>query len=194
MVHPDKLFTKGGAQVGDHLILTKPLGVGIVNTAMKQGKAKAEDIQAAMQTMATLNKTAAQIAQNYPVHASSDITGFSLMGHAYEMASQSGHDFCINYADLHWVPGVDEYAALGIFPGGMGRNRAYYSQWAEVNPDLANDSSVLGRLYDPQTSGGLLLAVEPEASRALLSAFKLAGVDSRGIGSVEAGSGRVRVA
>lgn len=192
VVHPEKVIPKGGAKAGDALILTKPLGVGIINTALKRGVAEERYVETAMKTMATLNKTAARLAQQYGVHGMSDITGFSLMGHSCEMALHSGADFVIEYDSLHWVPGVDEYAAEGIFPGGMGRNRAYYSKWVTL-ADRLKTPQIEGRLYDPQTSGGLLMAVPPQGADALLSDLIANAVDARLIGEVRAGEGRVIV-
>ncbi|MFP4323223.1 MAG: selenide, water dikinase SelD [Anaerolineales bacterium] len=190
-VHPDKIIPKGGAQPGDSLVLTKPLGVGIINTALKNGMANPDYVQAAMENMATLNKTAAEAAQRHGVHGMSDITGYSLLGHAYEMVRNTPHNIIIEYDRLHWVPGVDEYAAMGIFPGGTGRNRAYYQQFVRLPDALAEDESILGRLYDPQTSGGLLMAVpDPEP---LLADLAAAGADARLVGKVETGDGLVAV-
>jgi selenide,water dikinase len=191
-IHPDEIIAKGGAMVGDDLVLTKPLGVGIINTALKQGVAAEEHVQTAMQSMATLNRTAAEVAKKHHTHAMTDITGYSLMGHGYEMAHHSGADLHIDYDSLHWVDGVDEYAAQHIFPGGMGRNRAYYSKWVTLPDSMADDKEVQGRLYDPQTSGGLLIAAEDGG--ALLDELLESGVDARRIGTVKAGDGRVVVA
>jgi len=192
-VHPQKMIPKGGARVGDALILTKPLGVGIINTALKRGIADPQHVDNAMRVMATLNRSAARLAQQYPVHGMSDITGFSLMGHAYEMAHHSGTDLHIQYEALHWVDGVEVYAAQGAFPGGTGRNQAYYGKWASLADHLKDQAEIAGRLYDPQTSGGLLMAVENSQAAALLDDLHAQQIDARLIGTVQAGSGRVLV-
>lgn len=191
MVHPDQIIPKGGAQIGDALVLTKPLGAGIITTALKRGIAEDEVVQTAMASMASLNRTGARLAQKYGVHGMSDITGYSLMGHGYEMAKLSGHDLHIYFDALHWLPGAQEYADQQIFPGGMGRNRAYYSQWITTMPD---DPVIQGMLYDPQTSGGLLMAVPAENVESLLRDLEQAGVNARQIGEVRAGSGTVVIA
>lgn len=182
-VHPQKIIPKGGAKVGDHLILTKPLGVGVINTALKQGIAAEHHVQEAMQTMATLNKTAAEVARSFELHGMSDITGYSLLGHAYEMASQSHTTFQIEYEKLAWVAGVDEYAAEGVFPGGTGRNRAYYGKWVDLAEHLQTDM-IRGKLYDPQTSGGLLMAVDSGVAETLLHTLATRGVPAQWIGTV----------
>jgi selenide,water dikinase len=191
IVHPDKILSKGGAQVGDKLILTKPLGVGIINTALKRGMAEDRYVEIAMRTMATLNHTAAKLAQYHRAHGLTDITGFSLLGHAWEMARDSHIEIHIYYDNLHWVAGVDEYAAQGIFPGGMGRNRAFYSKWVRLAERFLGEKrkEYEGRLYDPQTSGGLLIAIAPDAANSLLADLIAAGVDARMIGEVRAGTG-----
>jgi selenide,water dikinase len=191
-IHPDEIITKGGAQVGDDLILSKPLGVGIINTALKRGVAEDHHVQSAMASMATLNRTAAELAQKHSAHAMTDITGYSLMGHGYEMAHHSGADLHIEYERLHWVDGVDAYAAQHIFPGGMGRNRAYYKKWVTLPDAMAEDKAIQGRLYDPQTSGGLLIALADGQS--LLDELLASGINARQIGTVKAGDGRVVVA
>ncbi len=190
-VHPERIIPKAGGQPGDQLVLTKPLGVGIINTALKNGHADPAYVDSAMQTMAALNKTAAEAAQRHGAHGMSDITGYSLLGHGYEMVRNTPHNLVIEYERLHWVPGAEEYAAMGIFPGGTGRNRAYYQQWVRLPDALAGDESVLGRLYDPQTSGGLLIAA-PDGE-ALLADLTAAKIDARLVGRIEPGDGQVMV-
>lgn len=192
-VHPDKIIPKGGAHVDDVLILTKPLGVGIVNTALKRGIADENYVMSAMENMAKLNRTAARLAQQYGVSGMSDVTGYSLLGHGHEMARLSGHDLHIHFSALHWVPGAAEYAEQEIFPGGTGRNRAYYKQFVDLPDEMQDDAIVQGMLYDPQTSGGLLMAIAPEKAEALLEDLTAADIDARRIGRVEAGSGRIVV-
>jgi selenide,water dikinase len=193
LIHPERVTAKTGAQVGDVLLLTKPLGVGLVNTALKRGQAKPEHVEKAMRVMATLNKTAAEIAQNYAVHGASDVTGYSLMGHGYEMVRGTDRALDFFYDALHWVDGAKDYAHLGMVPGGTGRNQAYYGKWVDLAFGLAGDKVAESQLYDPQTSGGLLLAVAPTDADPLLESLLEAGVDARRIGEVVAGSGRVRV-
>jgi selenide,water dikinase len=192
LVHPDKIIPKG-SQAGDVLILTKPLGVGIVNTALKNGLADEAHVQAAMENMATLNRTGAELAQKYGVHGMTDITGYSLLGHAYEMARFRKTDMHIHFDALHWVPGAQDYARREIFPGGMGRNRAYYKQFVTLPDSMKNDKVIQGMLYDPQTSGGLLISAAAETADALLEELLSNDVNARRVGEVTAGEGRVVV-
>ena len=124
VVHPDRLMRKGGAQPGDALVLTKPLGSGVITTALKNGRAAAEHVEAAMQIMATLNRAAAQAAQAVEAHGLTDITGYGLIGHSYEMARLSGATFHFFADAFQWMPGARHYAEVGTFPGGQGRNKA----------------------------------------------------------------------
>jgi len=192
-VHPDKIIPKAGAHVGDKLILTKPLGVGIINTALKRGIADDQHVQNAMQIMATLNRSAAQAAQKFQVNGMSDITGYSLLGHGWEMVRDTDHNLQLYYDQLHWVDGVDHYAEQAIFPGGTGRNRAYYKQYVDMPEDRANDEKITGRLYDPQTSGGLLMAVNADDADDLLHELQNQTIDARIVGDVASGTGRVNV-
>jgi selenide,water dikinase len=164
LVHPDRIFTKGGARPGDVLLLTKPLGTGTITTAIKQGQVDEADAQACIESMMTLNREAARAAAQLTgaVRAVTDITGFGLIGHAHEMAHLSGCALRFDFARLPWLPGAERYAREWIFPGGSERNEHYYSQWTTLERALADWERML--LFDPQTSGGLLIALE--ASRA----------------------------
>lgn len=168
-VHPDRIFHKGGAQPGDRLILTKPLGTGTITTAHKQGRVDADHLDAAVKTMLRLNKTASVIARRYTVRAATDITGYSLIGHTHEMAHLSGLSIAFSYAALPWLPGALHYAEAEIIPGGLWRNRTHYEDWVTVQADLTEAQRNL--LYDPQTSGGLLIAVPPAEADGLLAAL-----------------------
>ncbi len=187
MVHPDRLFTKGGIRPGDHLILTKPLGVGVITTALKNSRAAAGEVEAAVTSMKRLNKTAAAIARKYPVRAVTDITGYGLIGHGHEMAHLSGVDLRIEYAALGWLPGAHRHAEAGGFPGGMGRNRDYFGTWARFDERLSEPQQDL--LFDPQTSGGLLIAAAPDFAPHLLAALQAAGEAAALIGRADAGQG-----
>ncbi len=168
LVHPDQIFTKGGAQPGDALILTKPLGTGTITTAIKRGQADEADARACVTGMMRLNRDASRAARalGSAVHAVTDITGFGLAGHAHEMAHLSGCALHLEYAALPWLPGAQRYAEQWIFPGGSERNEHYYSQWVQWQRPLAAWQRQL--LFDPQTSGGLLVAVVPGEAAALL--------------------------
>jgi selenide,water dikinase len=185
LVHPERIFTKGGAQPGDALLLSKPLGAGTITTALKRGVAEPAHVDAAMASMSRLNRDASRLARQYAVHAMTDITGYSLMGHGHEMAQASGLALHVAYGSLRWLPGAHTYAEAGVFPGGMQRNRAYYQQWVRVQAPLGEAARHL--LYDPQTSGGLLLAVAPHDAGPLLKALLASGHDAARIGWAQAG-------
>jgi selenide,water dikinase len=163
-VPPDRIWTKGGAQPGDILLLTKPLGTGAITTALKQGQASTDDVTACVASMGRLNRAAAHAAHQLggAVHAVTDVTGFGLIGHAHEMAHLSGCGFQIEYIELPWLPGARKYASQWIFPGGSERNQQFYEPWVKVDCSLKDWENRL--MYDPQTSGGLLLALEPGAA------------------------------
>lgn len=168
LVHPDRIFTRGGAHPGDVLILTKPLGTGTITTAIKQGQVSEADATACVESMMKLNRDAARAAGQLggAVHAVTDITGFGLIGHAHEMAHLSGCALRFEFARLPWLPGADRYAREWIFPGGSERNERYYSQWTKLERTLADWERML--LFDPQTSGGLLIALEAGQAGAFL--------------------------
>lgn len=189
IVHPDRIRTKGGAQAGDQLILTKALGTGTITTALKRDLAQPEHVAAAVASMTRLNRVAARLADGYRVHAMTDITGYSLIGHAHEMAHLSGARVILKYAALLWIDGALEYARREIFPGGLWRNHEYYAAWVTVERALEQHQRDL--LYDPQTSGGLLIAVAPDDAPPLLQALTNAGERAALIGEVQEGNGEV---
>lgn len=180
-VHPQKLWKNYGALTGDALILTKPLGSGIINTAVKGELATEEEIAGAIRVMTTLNKYARDIARQYRIHACTDITGFGLAGHAYEMASGSQKTLVIQTESLPVMSGVEEYAQMGLIPAGAYRNREYVQ--ANV-ASFAKEIWLEDVVYDPQTSGGLLLAVHPEDAEALLKELAGLTLSSAAIGFV----------
>lgn len=194
-VNRDRIWTKAGAQPGDRLVLTKPIGSGIVSTALKRGEATAGQVQAAVSTMAMLNKPASEAARDLPVHACTDITGFGLLGHAAEMAAKSGVRLEIEAASVPLLDGALALAEAGNVAGGLGRNRAYFTNEsdARVSVDAGVDDTAAKVLFDPQTSGGLLFAIGHAESEALREALADAGVSAWAIGEVVPGSGiRVR--
>lgn len=192
IVHPKRILTKGGALPGDKLILTKPLGAGVVTTASKQDKALLEHTTAAIASMSRLNREASRLAQKFGVHAMTDVTGYSLLGHAHEMAHLGGMDFTIFWGALRWLPGAEWYGEQGIFPGGMGRNRNHFSQWTVFDANISMTQQEL--LFDPETSGGLLMAVDAAQTGALCEALIAEGEAASIIGEVKLGSGMVNVA
>lgn len=187
LIDPALVKRKGGARVGDILILTKPLGAGVVTTALKQGLADAGDVATAVASMQQLNRQAAQAALAVGAHGMTDITGFGLLGHAYEMASQAGVDFQLRLGQLPWLPGLQRYAQLGAFPGGMGRNRLYYAPHVTFAPTIDEVAQQL--LWTPETSGGLLVSVAPEAAPHFLALCSTGVV----VGQVTPGKGRLHV-
>jgi selenide,water dikinase len=170
LIHPQRLFTKGGAQVGDTLVLTKPLGTGVITTAHKRGVVIESDLATAVASMLRLNRAASDAALAVgDVRAVTDVTGFGLLGHAHEMAHLSNARFEIDYASLPWLPGARRYAEQLIFPGGGERNEEYFGRWVSFAQPLADWEVRL--LHDPQTSGGLLMAVPPASLPTLLAAL-----------------------
>jgi len=189
VVHPAHIMTKGGASVGDKLVLTKPLGIGVVTTALKRQLLDETYLQAATNTMKRLNRDAARLAREFGVRSMTDITGYGLLGHGYEMASASGLDFHIDLGKIRWLPGSVEYARQGVFAGGMYRNKSYYEQWVRFEGQVEEHYQHL--LYDPQTSGGLLMAVAAQHAQALLERLLAAGDEAAIIGEVVEGTGKI---
>lgn len=181
-IHPDKVVRKSGAQAGDVLILSKPLGIGVITTALKRGMIDEAILDEAVTGMKRLNAEASRLAVAHNVHAMTDITGYGLLGHGYEMANLSRMTFKLRYDALHWYTGAVQYAQEDIFAGGMYRNREYYQQWVDLTASLEDWQEYL--LYDPQTSGGLLMAVSPAEAGDLLKDLQEAGERAVVIGEV----------
>jgi selenide, water dikinase len=159
-VDPRRMLTKGGARAGDVLVLTKPLGVGVTTTALKRGVAADEDVVEAVRWMKMLNRTASQLAVEFELKAGTDITGFSLLGHAFEMSRASGTSFRFSYHQIPLLEGARRYADLYTFPGGAADNRLYFQDAVRFADRVDDPARML--LFDPQTNGGLLLAVPSE--------------------------------
>src|SRR6266568_4192319 len=163
MVHPEHILIKGGAQPGDILILSKPLGTGLITTAHKREQVDESDLAAAIASMMQLNRGASQALQRPGVyggvHAVTDITGFGLLGHAWEMASQSLAGMRFEYDALPLLPNARRYAELGCIPGGTRRNAKHFAPHVRCNERLEEADREI--LWDPQTSGGLFAAIEP---------------------------------
>ena len=185
----DQLIRKSGAQIGDKLILTKPLGVGVITTALKRGLVDDSVIEIAIQSMSRLNNIASQLAVKYKVHALTDITGYSLLGHGHEMAHLSHVALEIDFSSLQWLDSALSYAKQDIFPGGMVRNQDYFSQWTQFKDNLAEFEEHL--LFDPQTSGGLLMSVEQSVADNLLQELLDAGEQAFFVGHVVEGDGEL---
>ena len=182
LVHPKKVRTNAGARVGDDLILTKQLGTGVISTALKRGIARDEHVESMIESMTALNVAAGEAASRQGVHAATDITGYGLLGHARELAEASDVGLEIDHGKIAWLPGALDYAEQGTFPGGQKNNRAFADRSVKV--DAGVTAEIEGLLYDPQTSGGLLISAAAEASEALLADLSEAGVPAAKIGNV----------
>jgi selenide,water dikinase len=193
LVHPKRIFTKGGARPGDALLLTKPLGTGVVSTALKEQHASDANVEAAMASMARLNASAARVLRGLgaDVHACTDITGFGLLGHAWEMADLGGVAMVVRPDGIAWLPGALEYAEARLIPGGTARNGKYLTPHVSFADAVSHTVRTL--LFDPQTSGGLLAAVAPTSLGAALAAFAAADVPAFVVGDVVAGVAHLRV-
>lgn len=187
LVHPQRVFTKGGARPGDVLYLTKQLGTGIVTTAAMRDLAAPEHLQAAVGSMTRLNRHASHIVREVRAHALTDVTGYSLLGHAFEMAAASGAACRIESSRVPVLPGAMEYAARGIVTGGAGRNRKYLADKARVVGGIAE--ALQHVLFDPQTSGGLLFAVAPDRAGDVEARFEAAKLPVWRIGEAVEGAG-----
>ena len=184
MIHPGRVWTNSGAQQGDKLILTKALGTGVISTAIKKGQAKQEWIDAATQSMTTLNNKAASIATSdeFEIHAATDITGFGLIGHAREMAAGSGVSLKIDSARVPALPGAIECIQAKFIPGGLNANREFAECMVSYGDRIPEERKTL--LFDPQTAGGLVLSVAGRHSDQLIAQLKGAAVAAVEIGDV----------
>ncbi len=178
-IHPDRVLTKGGLQEGDRLILTKPLGTGIINTAIKGGLASEEIIDTVTRLMATLNREAADVMSLYPVHACTDITGFGLIGHLAEMIVDAGIGIRLKSERIPIIPEAIEYAKIGLVPAGTYNNREFRESITEFGPSV--DRLTQDVLFDPQTSGGLLICVDREKADSLLHDLRKKGVEKAAV-------------
>jgi selenide,water dikinase len=194
IVHPDKMITNSGGVKGDRIILTKPLGTGIINTAAKAEMADKETIEIVTASMAALNNKASELAQDSGgLHACTDITGFGFLGHAVQLVKNSGISVAIDSSVVPLFPDATGLAAQGMCPAGLHRNREFYSPWVEISDSVP--LNVQDVLYDPQTSGGLLLIVESGKAGGLMEKLKQNGMyDAALIGEVTGeSSGKITV-
>lgn len=175
-VHPDRIFKNCGAKVGDVLILTKPLGTGIVNTAVKADMASKEAQEEVIRVMTTLNKKAKRIIEKYEIHSCTDVTGFGLAGHSMEMAEGSGVKIDIWMDKLPIQKAALEYACMGLIPAGAYRNRSFTEDRIEILEGVSEELQDI--FFDPQTSGGLLVSVTPETAGQILKEFEEAGMET----------------
>jgi selenide, water dikinase len=172
-VHPARVLAKGGARPGDALVLTKPLGVGILTTAFKADEARPEHIAGALASMTRLNKLAAEQFAAAGAHACTDVTGFALLGHACEIAERSGVCLRLHVSRIPFLPGAQECADQWLFPAGTGRNKAAYETRVRFAAGIAEEIQQL--LYTPETSGGLIAAIAPERVDGLVAALRASG-------------------
>ncbi len=186
-VSPDKMLTKRGARPGDKLVLSKPLGFGVTTTALKGQQASAEDVAEAVGWMTRLNKQAAELAVQFAAHAATDVTGFSLLGHAWEMASASGVAFHFAYDKIPFISGATRYADQWLFPGGASDNSRFFGSHVRFAAELDDAARML--LFDPQTSGGLIMAIAADRLDDLLARAAEVKQPLWVIGDVAAGNG-----
>jgi selenide, water dikinase len=183
-IHPNKILTNSRACAGDRLIFTKAIGTGVISTAIKREQADFTWIRAAVRSMTTLNKVAAEVATSgaFAVHGMTDITGFGLIGHVREMAIGSGVSVRIQASKVPLLPGALECVANGYVPGGLKANRQFTEGCVEWDESIPQD--LLTLLYDPQTAGGLLIAVAGSDADKLLAELQNSGVEAVAIGEV----------
>ena len=189
-VHPDKILTNAGARPGDVLLFTKPLGIGVLTTAAKADLCPPEAMERAHTLMTTLNKSARDAMVKYRVHACTDVTGFGFLGHTYEMAQGSDVEIHVDVQGVDLIPEALELARMGILPEGMYRNRRYAQE--AVDPG-DTELTVQDLLYDPQTAGGLLMAVDPADADALFEELKKTVPSAQRVGTVREYQGGKRI-
>lgn len=189
-VHPDRVLTNAGLRPGDALVLTKPLGVGVITTAIKHQAAAPEVVEGAVASMTRTNAEAARAALEAGATGATDVTGFGLLGHLGRMVEESGVDAVIDVAAVPVLPGAEELARAGVVPGGTRRNL----DWARPRLDAGGHEEVtLVLLADAQTSGGLVFGAEPGAATAAVARLAATGHQAAVVGRAEAGTGRLRL-
>jgi selenide, water dikinase len=193
VVHPKRILTNAGAKPGDQLVLTKPLGTGIIATALKGGMASKESVTKMVESMVALNRKASERMQTFASHACTDITGFSFIGHTLEMAIASQVGMMIHSKNIPLLPEAMEYARLGLLTGGGHSNREFFSCRVEADTNLS--PLLMDILYDPQTSGGLLISLPSDQAQNLVETLnKEAQMDAWIVGQVVEGPpGRIQI-
>jgi selenide,water dikinase len=187
IIDPQRVLRKGGARDGDVLLLTKPLGVGVITTALKRDLTQASEVAAAVASMKTLNRQASEAAIAANASSMTDITGFGLLGHAHEMAAQGAVDFHFEAAQLPWLDGTRKYGQQRVFPGGTRRNREHFGKFVTFSDQI--DAATRNMLWTPETSGGLLIAVSPTDVATVQANCSSAVI----VGRVTNGTGRIAV-
>jgi selenide, water dikinase len=186
-VDPRRMLSKGGLKTGDALILTKPLGFGVTTTALKREQAEMQDVKEAVTWMKLLNKTASQLAIEFELRGGTDITGYSILGHGLEMANASGISLTLEIANVPFISGARKYAEMGCYAGGAFDNKTYFKSQVQFSDSIDEENQML--LFDPQTSGGLLLGVPQKKVDAFLARARELNQAIWVIGHVEDGSG-----
>ena len=179
LIDPKKILTKGGGQPGDKLILTKPLGTGILNTAIKGGQLDEADTALVIKQMITLNKAAAEVMTELGAHAATDITGFGLIGHAAEMVTLGEVGFKLNWNKIPLMDRAERWAKAGLIPGGAHSNREYREELLDAEMDV--EEWMLDVLFDPQTSGGLLIAAPESVANEMVKQIRTRGFPAAAI-------------
>jgi selenide,water dikinase len=184
LIHPKRVLANAGAKPGDALVLTKALGTGVISTAIKKGKAEPAWVEAAIQSMTTLNKQAVEVIEQekFDVHSMTDVTGFGLIGHAREMALASNVALRLSSRDIPILPGALDCIRAGYIPGGLNNNRDFAECMVGYEAEIGAELQAL--LFDPQTAGGLLISLANGESDKLLLDMRKAGVPARQIGNV----------
>lgn len=179
VIHPDRVIMNNGARIGDKLILTKPLGTGIISTALKGGEASGQAVAKSVNSMTTLNKKASELMLTIDVHACTDVTGFGLLGHACEMIECTDVGMIIHPEAVPYFPEAKEYAETGMVSGGTARNRDFRIDMVDIDKNVSR--VMLDILFDPQTSGGLLMAVPAADAEPLVKRMRLEGIKEAAI-------------
>lgn len=193
IINPDDLITNSGAKGGDLLVLTKPLGTGVLITALKGGLLNSDEEENLAEVMAALNAAAAEVMRNVGVNACTDITGFGLLGHLRELAANSSVDAEVELKSVPFLPRAEEMAEEGLVPAGAYRNREHIEEHIQIRGKA--EEALLDLLFDPQTSGGLLIAVPEERGDQLIAGLHGSGIaDARVIGRViGSGTGKIQI-
>jgi len=187
LVRPDRFLTKGGARPGDALILTKPLGTGLITTALKHGTADPAHVEAAVGSMLKLNRHPSHLALFFDAHACTDVTGFGILGHALEMAESSRVRLRFRMSGIPLLPGARECVAKEAFPGGLWRNREYVLPHVQFDASVTDNDRLV--LFEPETSGGLLVVLDPDRARPYVDQARADGLEAWIVGEVVEGSG-----
>ena len=191
LVHPDKILVNNKPEIGQIVILTKPIGTGTINTALKRGIASDESINASMESMIKLNKYASEVIMKHPVKCCTDVTGFGLVGHACEMIANSGVGITVDFNSLKLLPGAKECVANGAIPGGTKKNIEFRGSFVE---DLDNlPDSIKYILFDPQTSGGLLFTINKDGAVSILEDLKKQNIDAFIVGEISNNKETIKV-